>query len=66
MCGRFAFGARLEQALADVDVMTNLDPEPRWNIAPTDEHPVLTMDEASMVTLGERFTPSMSTARGKR
>lgn len=61
MCGRFAFGARLEQALADVDVTTNLDPEPRWNIAPTDEHPVLTMDEASMeISLGRwGFTSSI-------
>ena len=45
MCGRFAFGARLEHALLDLNMMTDLDPAPRWNIAPTDVHPVLTMDE---------------------
>lgn len=48
MCGRFAFGARLEHALLDLNVMTDLDPAPRWNIAPTDVHPVLTMDEGKM------------------
>ena len=48
MCGRFAFGARLEHALLDLNVMTELDPLPRWNIAPTDVHPVLTMDDGTM------------------
>ena len=60
MCGRFAFGARLEHALLDLNVMTELDPSPRWNIAPTDVHPVLTMDEGKMdISLGRwGFTSS--------
>ena len=53
MCGRFAFGTRLEQALQDLNVQTTIDPEPRWNIAPTDEHPMLVHDDASLdVVLG--------------
>ncbi len=64
MCGRFAFGVRLEQALSDLDVMTDLDPEPRWNIAPTETHPVLTMDEGNMeVSLGRWGFTSGSVAR---
>ena len=60
MCGRFAFGARLGQALVNVDVMTDLDPEPSWNIAPTDVHPILSMDEGEMhLSLGRwGFTSS--------
>lgn len=60
MCGRFAFGTRLAEALVDVDVMTDLNPEPRWNVAPTDVHPILTMDEGEMyLTLGRwGFTSS--------
>lgn len=60
MCGRFAFGARLKDALLDLNVMTELDPSPRWNIAPTDVHPVLTMDEGKMdISLGRwGFTSS--------
>ena len=59
----FRVRSTLEQALADVDVMTNLDPEPRWNIAPTDEHPVLTMDEASTRS---RWTLGLPRARGPK
>jgi putative SOS response-associated peptidase YedK len=60
MCGRFAFGTRLEQALVGLNVQTDLDPEPRWNIAPTDQHPMLIHDEGDVeVVLGRwGFTSS--------
>ena len=60
MCGRFAFGTRLEQALVDLDVQTTLNPDPRWNIAPTDLHPMLVHEEGDLdVALGRwGFTAS--------
>ena len=65
MCGRFAFGTRLDQALVDLDVQTTLDPDPRWNIAPTDPHPMLTHDEGDLeVALGRwGFTASTTSVK---
>ncbi|DAC35010.1 MAG TPA: SOS response-associated peptidase [Candidatus Poseidoniales archaeon] len=60
MCGRFAFGTRLEEALKDLDVLSLVDHEPRWNIAPTDEHPMLIQEEDALnVAIGRwGFTSS--------